>query len=264
LRKGGKILTISEIKKGAKIKLSSSYLRCTFCALLYFIVTMVLTFLENLCYKSIDNSVVNAIIEALFLIIKIILGYGLLANIIRIVDIKTNAITDFLNLAIKNTTKYLRTILYALWYTLIPLILFILASFYLLGNLVAKQNNIKFLCFSPQLLVVAIIAFVITLIVLLYFALRYALISYIYYGNLELSPKEITKKSNELMKGKKLKYILLNLSFINWLLVIAIILLILSQFIETMYLTPCVILFYCLLKPYIILSRQGFYESLGE
>ena len=257
-------MTISEIKKSAKTKLSGSYLKCTSCTLLYFTIVLVLTYLQNLITNSINNSIVITIIEAIFIILSLIIGYGLIANIIKLTDEKTNAITDFINLTLKNLGKYTKTLLNALIKLLIPLCLFILSVFYLIGNFVSYANNLKFLCFSPNLIVFSIILTVIAFIIFIYFLLNYALIPYIYYTHSEYLPNEIVNKSKELIKGKKLQFILLLLSFINWLLIAGIVMLILNIFIPTGYLTTFVILFYSLLKPFIVVSKLEFYESLGE
>ena len=66
------------------------------------------------------------------------------------------------------------------------------------------------------------------------------------------------------MKGNKIKFLLLILSFFNWFIIGGIILFILNKFIEIEYLTSFIILFYSILKPYIIISKLDFFESLGE
>lgn len=94
--------------------------------------------------------------------------------------------------------------------------------------------------------------------------LKYALVPYIYKSNSELPPKEIVQKSKELMKKQKLHYISLILSFSGWLLLTAIILFILSYFVDAVYLTPIVIAFYALIRPYIIMSNWNFFEDLNN
>ena len=94
--------------------------------------------------------------------------------------------------------------------------------------------------------------------------LKYALVPFIYKSNPELSPREIVKKSNELMKKQKLNYIFLILSFAGWLLLTSLILLVLGYFVEAAYLTPIIILFYTLIRPYIIASEWNFFENLNE
>lgn len=188
----------------------------------------------------------------------------MIANVIRLTDAKTKSITDFINLSIINGAKYTKVLLQVLIRILIPLILIILSGFYLIGNIVAYTNQINFLCFSPNLVLTSLIIFIVNFIILIYFLLKYTIVTFIYYSKPNTKPKEIVNKSNELMKGNKIKYLLLLLSFFNWFIIAGIILFILNKFIELEYLTSFIILFYSILKPYIIISKLNFFESLGE
>ena len=66
-------MTISEIKRNSKTKLSGYYIKCASCTLLYFIVVLVLTYIQNFITNHINNSIISTIIEALFLILSLIL-----------------------------------------------------------------------------------------------------------------------------------------------------------------------------------------------
>jgi len=255
-------MTISEIKKSAKTKLIGSYIKTASASLLYFIILLVLTYLLSLCSSALNNNILETFIDAIFAIISSILGYGLIANIINLTNSETNAITDFINLAIKNTTKYIKTLLYLLLKILAPIMFFILSGFYLIGTRAANINQVNFLYFSKNLLPLAVIIFILSFIVLIYFILKYIIVAYVYHQNKELTPKQIVQKTSELMKGNKLKYILLILSFLSWFLLAAIIIFVLNHFIPIQYITPFVILFYSMLKPYIAISTLEFYESL--
>ena len=164
-------MTISEIKKSAKAKLIGTYIKCSMATLLYFIVVMILTYIQRFLVSIIPNTIVNTLVEAIFAILSLLLGYGILVNIIELTDVKTNSITDFINTTLKNTTKYIKTLLTAIMKMIVPLIIFILSGFYLLGTIVAYINKIKFLCFSQTLLPLAIIIFVLTFIVLYTYSL---------------------------------------------------------------------------------------------
>jgi len=138
----------------------------------------------------------------------------------------------------------------------------ILSGIYLIGTRAAKIKQVNFLYFSKNLLPLAVIIFILSFIVLIYFILKYIIVAYVYHQNKELTPKQIVQKTSELMKGNKLKYILLILSFLSWFLLAAIIIFVLNHFIPIQYITPFVILFYSMLKPYIAISTLEFYESL--
>jgi len=169
-------MTISEIKKSAKTKLIGSYIKTASASLLYFIILLVLTYLLSLCSSALNNNILETFIDAIFAIISSILGYGLIANIINLTNSETNAITDFINLAIKNTTKYIKTLLYLLLKILAPIMFFILSGFYLIGTRAANINQVNFLYFSKNLLPLAVIIFILSFIVLIYFILKYIMV----------------------------------------------------------------------------------------
>ena len=161
-----------------------------------------------------------------------------------------------------NTTKYLRLVIGGILLKILaPLALFLAAGFYLIGTSFANINNVHFLCFYPNMLIASAIIFVITLIILIYFLLKYVLSPFIYYEKANASSKEIVTTSNKLMKKKKLKLILLMLSFIGWFVLIGLIVSILAYFVEIKYITPFVLVLYSLLKPYITVSQSIFYED---
>ena len=258
-------MTIQEIKKSAKINLQGNYLKCALVTLIYFIIVAVLTFLLNLIETNLENhTVILVIIQAIFGIVSSILSYGVIANVISLIKGETNSITKFIDISILNAPKYILTLLNVLLRILIPLIIILLCFFYLFGTIVAAISETNFLCFYSNLLPLAIILFIASAIVLFYFILKYTLVPFVYKSNSELSPKEIVERSNKLMKKQKLNYILLILSFVGWLLLTSIILLILGYFVESVYLTPIIILFYTLIRPYIIASELNFFEILNE
>ena len=258
------MMHISEIKKDAKIKLTGNYIRCASSSLLYFIMISLITFFQEKVSFSIKNSVLLAIIEAIFLILSWILNYGIISNILDLVNIKTNSITDFINSTLKFGGKYIKIGLRILLKILLPLILFLFSVFYWIGTAIANVNQINFLCFNKDLLPLAALIWIISGILLLYYILKYVLVAYIYHENLEMPDKDIVNKSNELMQGNKLKYILLLLSFLHWFLFGAIALLLLNIFIEAKYLTPFMVLFYSIIRPYIVTSKSEFYTELSD
>ena len=79
-----------------------------------------------------------------------------------------------------------------------------------------------------------------------------------------MAEKDIVEKSKKLIKGNILKYIGLLLSFFHWFLIGALILMLLNSFIEARFLTPFIIFFYSLIRPYIVVSKQEFYKELDD
>ena len=257
-------MSITEIKKSARLKLSGNYIRCASSSLLYFIMVTLLTFFQTKIANSIKSTILLSIVQAIFLLINWILGYGIIANILDLVNVKTNSITDFINSTLKNCVKYTKVGLRTLIKILVPLFLFLLSVFYWLGTVIAKTQKVDFLCFYQNLIPLATCICILTGILLIYFILKYALIAYIYHEDSSLKESEIISKSNNLMKKNKFKYILLLLSFLHWLLIAALILMILNIFIPTRYLTPFVIFFYSIIRPYVVVSKNEFYKELDE
>ena len=257
-------MKINEIKKSAKIRLSGNYIKCASSSLLYFIIISLLTFFQTKLANSIQNSVLLSIIQAIFILINWILGYGIIANVLDLIDVKTNSITDFINSSIKSCAKYTKIGLRILLKILLPLVLNLFAIFYWIGTAVAKINNIDFLCFNQNLFLASTIICIAAFLVLIYYILRYVLVGYIYHEHPHMPEKEIVEKSHELMHKKKLPYILLLLSFLHWFLLAALLLMILNIFINAKYLTPFTVLFYSIIRPYIIIAKSEFYKELED
>lgn len=258
-------MTIQEIKKSAKISLKENYLKCISTTLFYFVIVAILTFLLSFIETKLeDHTVILVIIQAIFGIVSSVLSYGIIANIISLSNKETKSITKFIDTSIKNAPKYIMVLLNVLLRVLIPIIIVLLCFFYLFGTFVAYASEANFLCFYTNMLPFAIILFIASIIVLVYFMLKYALVPFIYKSNQKLSAKGIVLESTNLMKNQKLNYIALILSFTGWILLLAVILFILGYFIESVYLTPIIILFYILIRPYIIMSEWNFFEDLNS
>lgn len=258
-------MTITEIKQAAKIKLSGAYAKCASTSLLYFIAVTILTYISKVAQVNLEtHTIILTVIQAIFALISILLSYGLIANIIALTNNETKSITKFVDYSVTNSMKYTKVILRVLVRILIPLILFLLSIFYLIGTTIAHIKSYDFLCFHMNYLPFASILCLILLGVLIYFILKYILVAFIYNSDSNQSAIDIVNKSKELMKGKKLNYILLILSFFGWILLTAIILSILGNFIDAIYLTPIVIAFFSLIRPYVVISELIFYENLEQ
>ena len=235
-------MKIAELKQAAKVKLNGNYIRCCSSSLLYFFIVTILTFFQSKSAQLIENTVILAIVQAILLIINWIFSYGIIANILELVDLKTNSITDFINIALKKSAKTIKIGFLIILKILVPIILFVLSTFYLLGTFLAKTAKINFLCFYQNLIPLATCIWIITVIILIYFYLKYNLSMYIFYEDENALEKDIVEKSKKLMKGNIFNYIKLLLSFLHWFLIGALLLLILNIFIPIKYLTPFTIL----------------------
>ena len=257
-------MKITDVKKAARLQLSGNYIRCASSSLLYFLLVTLITFVQSKVAALIENSIILAFIQAIFLIISWIFSYGIISNLLKLVNLKTNSITDFINIALINCVKTTKIGFIIILKILAPLLIFIFSLFYWVGTYIAKLNNVNFLCFYKNLIPLASCILVLALILLIYFVIKYSLVDYTFFNNPEMKEKDIVEKSKKLIKGNLLKYIGLLLSFFHWFLIGALILMILNIFIEARFLTPFIIFFYSLLRPYIVVSKQEFYKELDD
>ena len=143
-------MTISEIRSITKTQLNGIALKCSISCLLYYFINLIFTYLLKFLSFKVPN-IVEIIIQVLFGIISIPLGYGLTSNIIKLSDSKTNSVTGFLDEFILNFTKYIKLVFHEIIRLIIPIILCILSFLYLLGTLTAKVNSENFLCLFKEL-----------------------------------------------------------------------------------------------------------------
>lgn len=257
-------MKINDIKQSAKLKLSGNYLKCASSSLLYFIIISLITVAQTKFANEVENSFLLAIVQAILILFHWILSYGIIANILDLTDEKTSSITEFINVVFRSYVKYTKIGLRFLLKILFPIILNILAAFYWIGTAIAKVNHVNFLCFNQKLIPLASCVWILAGLILLYYILRYILIAYIYHENPDMNEKEIIDKSHKLMHKNKLRFLLLLLSFLHWFLLAALLLMILNIFIEAKYLTPFMIFFYSIVRPYVIVSKSEFYKELDD
>ena len=164
-------MKIAEIKKTAKIKLTGNYLICCSSSLLYFLIITLITFVQSKSAQLIESTIILAIVQAIFLLINWIFSYGIISNILELTNIKTNSITNFINIALKNYIKTTKLGFKILIKIFAPLIIFIFSIFYWMGTTIAKINKINFLCFNKNLVPLASCICGITGILLIFFIL---------------------------------------------------------------------------------------------
>lgn len=257
-------MKILEIRSLEKTKLEGTALKCSISCLLYYFINLIFTYLIKYLSLKVPN-VIDTILQITFAIISIPLGYGITSNIIKISDSKTDSVTKFLDDFVLNFGKYLKLILHEIIRLIIPIILCSISILNLLGTFTAYVNKKNFLCFSKDLLPLAIILFVIALIVLIYFLLNYAIIQFIYFNSdKKHDSKNILDTSKEKMKGHKFDYIRLLLLFIPYFIFVAIILAISGKFLTYEYMMPLIIVLYTIIKPHITISVLLFTEELGD
>lgn len=256
-------MKVSEIKKEARLSLKGDFWRFALTTLIYFIIVMFLSYiLEAIGVKLKNYTVPLTFIQAIFALVSSALSYGLISNILDISNKKTKSATNFIDKTFLNFTKYVKIVFRIFLRVLIPLIIFLLCVLYFVGTDLAYENKTNFLCFNYNLVPLAAILCLVSFGFFVYFALKYIPSAYVFYNHPEMNSKEVVDKSSELMKGKKLEYITLMLPFLCYVIILAVILFILNKVFNTIWLLPFIVVFYTLLRPYVIMSESIFFEDL--
>lgn len=257
-------MKILEIRSLEKTKLEGRALTCSISCLLYYFITLIFTYLIKFLSLKVPNAA-DIILQIIFGIISLPLGYGITSNIIKLSDSKTNSVTKFLDDFVLNFGNYIKLMMFQFIRLLIPIVLCILSILNLIGTLTAYVNKQNFLCFSQDLLPFSILLVVVTVIIFIYFLLNYAIVNYIFFKtDKKNNSKQILDDSKENMKGHKFDFIRLILSFIPYFLFVAIITLITLRFLGQEYIMPLMIVLYTIIKPHITISGLMFSEEIEK
>lgn len=178
------------------------------------------------------------------LIITVPLSFGFIGQIIKFSRGEKVGICDYFKIGFDNFSKSW-SIVGNTFLKLLPVIILLIVT--TIGMIVICINKIsggieEFLTW----LFIMLATYIAVLILLCAQSYLYILVDYIGNDNLQLSGKEVVMKSKEIMNGNRLKYFILNLSFIGWFL-----LSILTLGIGFLWLIP-----------YMQVTEVKFYESL--
>lgn len=250
-------MTISEIKDTAKKTLSGKMVNVYIITSLYTLVCFAIQFISR--QVTSNQNLLTTIISIVLSIIQLFFGYGLISNLIQISkQHEPMPYTQFMTDAVLNASKVLKLIINLFFKMLIPIILFSIVlgceAYFL--NLSAQNPSYKI----P--LIITLILFIISFVGLISYALNFVLSLFCLVDNNDKTAKENTNKSKTLMKGNKLKYIGLSLSFIGFYILIGLISYILGYFLDEFFLQIASTILSMLLTPYITISQYIFYEEL--
>lgn len=248
-------MTISEIKKEAKVKLQGKLGKTI---LLYVVYAIIIGLLESIS-MLIKQEALSTIYSIALLIITLPFSYGFVASLIKLSREEDVQVTDFITIGLQNMGRVWGVFGRTLLKLILPLILYIAAFVFCMYSIISTAINPD----NGTMLIVSIILLVASIIYLIAKALLYGLSSYLIYDEENSSSKEIVEKSANLMNGNRWKYIGLMLSFIGWYLLIYLITIIL------MMVSPIIAIIFIfvgsfLLVPYVAFSGIGFYEDLNS
>ena len=241
-------MILSDIRKQARESLTGKWGKSALIILIYFLFSFALGFIQSLVE---DISFLSFVVEIGSAIITIPISFGLIISFIKLKRGEEVKCYEFFKYGFANFTrswKLTGNILLKIW---LPILLYVLAiiafslsiTFGVVGSVVASSSTILILAF-----IIGIALLVAAFVYLFIKSLLYSFTYFIAYDNEDMSGKEVVEESAKLMKGHRGKYILLQLSFIGWI--------ILSVF--TLYIGMLWIF------PYMQISMICFYEALKE
>lgn len=241
-------MILSDIRKQARESLTGKWGKSALIILIYFLFSFALGFIKSLVE---DISFLSFVVEIGSAIITIPISFGLIISFIKLKRGEEVKCYEFFKYGFANFTrswKLTGNILLKIW---LPILLYVLAiiafslsiTFGVAASVVASSSTILILAF-----IIGIALLVAAFVYLFIKSLLYSFTYFIAYDNEDMSGKEVVEESAKLMKGHRGKYILLQLSFIGWI--------ILSVF--TLYIGMLWIF------PYMQISMICFYEALKE
>lgn len=226
-------MILKDIRKQAREALTGKWGKSALIILTYFAISLVLSLLNSL---SKDIEFLKFIIKIATIIINIPIAFGLINSFFRLKNGEEVKFYDFLIFGFKNFGrgwKIAGNILLKMW---LPILLYIVAIIIITigaaigisAGVIAKSTAVLIITYiTCAILFIAAFAFMIIK------SLNYTVSYIVACDNVELSAKEAVEESEKLMKGYRGKYVLLQLSFIGW-----IILSLLTIYIGLLWLIP--------------------------
>ena len=247
-------MKISEIKKQASLSLEGNLFKAILMTLFYTLINLLAQFILT----KLNTIFANA--NTLFLIIQLVINigllpfsYGLIVSLIELSKNKNISLTNFINVGLLNYTKTIK-IFFGIFLKIIGFVVLFTIS---LTLCVINFGN-------PAINTLFAILLIVCIITLLIKSLDFVLVLFINYDDSKLPVKEIIKKSKELMKKNKFKYVLLVLSFILWFIIFALFGNILNYFIDPTYSIYISNALLAIITPTITISQYIFYDSLAN
>lgn len=253
----------SEIRKEAREALKGKWGKAALITLAFLAISMLMGFIQGFLE---EGSVFYYVLDAVYLLLNIPLSFGL---IISFINLKRNENVSAFAFFKEGFSRFGKS--WGIWFhTLVRLLLPIICMVFIIilhivlmiANATIQLNAIFSLLY--------VVLLVTTIIYIACRALLYVLAYYVSFDNPELSSKECVKKSEELMKGHRGNYFMLELSFIGWILLlfvvfflgVTILSVLLSPFAGILVSYIIMLTGMLFLMPYMQVSIICFYEKL--
>lgn len=202
----------SEIRKDARESLAGKWGKAVCILLAYTLISFAIGFIEGLAKKG---STLALILELAFLIISVPMSFGLIISFIKLKRGEEVNAFGFLSDGFSRFGKSWGIWAHTLLKLLLPIIclvfVIVLMAVLISVNVVTSEAG-----FSIGLILLFVVLYIATLIYVVSRSFLYVLAYYIGYDEPNLSSGECVKKSENLMKGNRGNYFLLQLSFIGW------------------------------------------------
>lgn len=209
-------MKLSEVRKEAREALTGRWGKGVSIVLAFFLVEFAIGFITGLFEEGSILSLVMAIIQT---IISIPLSFGLAFTFLKLKRNEDVSAFDFWGLGMENFSRAWRIAGRTILKMIVPIIIFVLciAAFvgtttYYVFALASGTETVPVI-----VIVIGLIIYIAAIIYLLSVALLYELTSLVAYDNKDMTALEVVNESAKLMKGNRWKIILLELSFIGWL-----------------------------------------------
>lgn len=198
----------SEIRREAREALRGKWGKAVCIILAYMLFTFALGLVEGLFE---ENNIVFFLVEVAILVISIPLSFGLIISFMKLKRGEDVKAFEF----IKNGFSRFGKSWGIAWHTFLRLLLPI-ACMILTVILMVCLAVLNVINSSLWLTILGIILYITTIVYTVSRVFLYVIAYNIGYDNPELSSKDCVKKSEDLMKGNRGNYFLLELSFIGW------------------------------------------------
>lgn len=203
----------SEIRANARLNLQGKWKKAALLSLTYMATFFVIVLIQILFNNKKD--VLSSLINLAVLLIEIPLGFGFIISFFNLYNNVEFGYFDFIKNGLKNFKKSWGITLLTTLKILVPIILMFILNIITIAISFSAMltTTSSILDFIPILCTIGSVTCFIWIISISY---SYAFTYYIAIENENLSSSECLKRSKELMKGNRLKLIVLELTFIGW------------------------------------------------
>lgn len=241
-------MVLSDIRKSAREALTGKWGKGALITLIYMLFEFVLGFIGGLTEEI---PFISLVVNIATIVISVPIAFGLIISFMKLKRGEDVKCTDFLTdgfARFGRSWKVAGNILLKMW---LPILLYVLATFGLVFA-ISFGAAAGILAESGAVIVVACIVgialFIAAFVYLFITALNYSLVYYIAFDNEEMEAKDVLEESKKSMTGNRGKIVLLQLSFIGW-----VILSIFTLYIGLLWLIP-----------YMQVALVCFYEALKD